>query len=58
VPWGPKIETGFKMQPQLFNLKEDPEEQKNLAEKFPEKAKELREKLINLKKMSLPISTN
>ncbi|GGW51086.1 sulfatase family protein [Arenibacter certesii] len=50
VPWGPIIETGFQKQPQLYNLKEDPEEQKNLAEQFPEKVKDLRGKLTNLKK--------
>jgi arylsulfatase A-like enzyme len=50
VPWGPIIETGFKLEPQLFNLKEDPEEQNNLAEDFPDKVKDFREKLVNLKK--------
>ena len=50
VPWGPIIETGFQTEPQLYDLKNDPEEQKNLAEKFPEKVKELRAQLTNLKK--------
>ncbi len=50
VPWGPKIETGFQTLPQLYNLEKDPEEQKNLAAEFPEKVREMREKLANLKK--------
>ncbi|MFB9058242.1 sulfatase-like hydrolase/transferase [Mariniflexile ostreae] len=50
VPWGPIIETGFQMEPQLYDLKNDPNEKNNLAEKFPEKVKDLREKLVNLKK--------
>ncbi len=45
VPWGPKIETGFKLEPQLFHLTEDPYEQHNLADEFPGKVAELREKM-------------
>ena len=50
VPWGPIIETGFQKEPQLYNLKNDPGEQHNLALKSPEKVKELQQKLTNLKK--------
>lgn len=50
VPWGPIIETGFQKTPQLYNLKSDPNEQDNLALKYPEKVKDLKEKLMNLKK--------
>ena len=50
VPWGPIIETGFQKKPQLYNIVNDPNEQENLALKYPEKVKDLREKLINLKK--------
>lgn len=50
VPWGPIIETGFQLKPQLYDLKNHPEEQKNLATNFPERVKEMREKLMNLKK--------
>lgn len=50
VPWGPKIDTGFRMHPQLYNLKNDPDEQENLAAKFPERIEELSEKLTTLKK--------
>jgi len=50
VPWGPKIDTGFRMHEQLYNLKNDAGELENLAEKHPEKVKELKEKLATLKK--------
>lgn len=50
VPWGPKIETGFQTMPQLFNLEDDPNEQQNLAEKFPDRTKAMSEKLAKLKK--------
>ncbi|ALJ06733.1 arylsulfatase [Pseudalgibacter alginicilyticus] len=50
VPWGPVIETGFQKTPQLYDLKNDPKEQTNLAENFPDKVKEFREKLMILKK--------
>lgn len=50
VPWGPIIETGFQLKPQLYDLKNDPEEQKNLAGNFPKKVKDMREKLMKLKK--------
>ena len=50
VPWGPIIETGFQLEPQLYHIKNDPNEQNNLAAKFPERVKDLKEKLTNLKK--------
>lgn len=50
VPWGPVIETGFQLKPQLYDLKNDPNEQKNLATEYPEKVKDFREKLMKLKK--------
>ncbi|HMR17508.1 MAG TPA: hypothetical protein PKD13_13620, partial [Mariniflexile sp.] len=50
VPWGPIIETGFQLKPQLYDLKNDPNEQKNLATEYPEKVKDFREKLMKLKK--------
>jgi arylsulfatase A-like enzyme len=50
VPWGPIIETGFQTEPQLYHLKNDPNEQRNLALKYPKKVKDLREKLLNIKK--------
>lgn len=40
VPWGPKIETGYSLQPQLYRMKEK-SESKNYAEKEKEKVAEL-----------------
>lgn len=40
IPWGPKIETGYLNVPQLYDM-DKVTEQKNLAEKNPEKVKEL-----------------
>jgi arylsulfatase A len=39
------IETGLQSSPQLYNLKEDPKEMNNLAEKFPQKVKLLARQL-------------
>ena len=50
MPWGPVIETGFQKTQQLYHLKNDPNEQDNLASKHPEIVKDLKEKLSNLKK--------
>ena len=50
VPWGPIIETGFQTIPQLYHLINDPNEQNNLASRYPERVKKLKEKLTNLKK--------
>lgn len=50
VPWGPKIDTGFRTYPQLYNVANDPGEQENLADKFPERVEDLSGKLAVLKK--------
>ena len=50
VPWGPKIDTGFRIDPQLYNLKDDPNEQNNLATKNPEITEEMGKKLTALLK--------
>lgn len=50
VPWGPIIETGFQLEPQWYNLKEDPHETENLTVKFLEKVSDLSVKLTELKK--------
>ncbi|HEA23122.1 MAG TPA: arylsulfatase [Pricia antarctica] len=50
VPWGPKIDTGFRTGPQLYNLEDDPGEQNNLADKNSERAEEMGEKLAVLLK--------
>lgn len=52
---GPKInkntntELGNSLEPQLYNLQDDPGETTNLASKYPEKVKELQEKLQQIK---------
>ena len=35
ITWGPKIETGYLPTPQLYDLKHDPEERHNVADKHP-----------------------
>lgn len=57
VPWGVDIETGFNKEPQLYNLKQDPGEIKNLAAEMPEKTEEMKQ---NLKKIrgSKELSSN
>ncbi len=50
VPWGPIIETGFQKEPQLYHLKKDQNEQENLASKYPEMLRDLRRKLMDIKK--------
>ncbi|WP_134091291.1 sulfatase-like hydrolase/transferase [Olivibacter sp. XZL3] len=42
-------ETGLQQEPQLYNLKEDPKEQHNVATQYPEKTKELGEKLEEIR---------
>lgn len=49
VPWGVKNETGFNKKVQLYDVVNDPGQTTNLAEKFPEKVKELTEKYEKLK---------
>ena len=48
VPWGPKIETGYSTEPQLFKLSGKGENQ-NVVNKYPEKALELQTKLHQVK---------
>ncbi|GAA3557259.1 arylsulfatase [Snuella lapsa] len=50
VPWGPIIETGFEVVPQLYNLKADPREQNNVAKDYPEKVETLRTALMEARK--------
>ncbi|MBR8535638.1 arylsulfatase [Carboxylicivirga sediminis] len=41
ISWGVDMETGFSMQPQLYNLKDDPSQQNDLAEEYPEKVDQM-----------------
>lgn len=43
VSWGPKIETGYLMSPQLYDMKADPLETENVAADYPEVVDSLRE---------------
>lgn len=43
------IETGLSNMPQLYNLKEDPEEMNDLSARYPEKVKELAKELNRIK---------
>ena len=49
VPWGVNIETGFKEEPQLYNIKEDPGETKNLAFEMPEKMVKMKQELNRIR---------
>ena len=49
VPWGVDIETGFKEEPQLYNIKEDPGETKNLAFEMPEKMVKMKQELNRIR---------
>lgn len=45
VPWGPIIETGFSTEDQLYDVKVDPEEKKNVAAAQPEILKAMKASL-------------
>lgn len=45
VGWGPKIETGFSSEPQLYDMKKSVEEQENVAKKYPKVLRRLQQKL-------------
>ena len=49
ITWGPKIETGNSKDPQLYDLVADKNEQNNLAEKYPDKVKELQALLADVR---------
>ena len=45
IPWGPKIETGYRPYPQLFSRSADPGETTNLAPDYPEITEHFRQLL-------------
>lgn len=51
VPWGPKIETGYLNEPQLYNIKTDSAERFNVAAQHPDTVARLKN-LLNLIKVS------
>jgi arylsulfatase A-like enzyme len=48
--WAKDIELGNSPRPQLYHLKEDPGETKNLAEQYPEKVEQMHARLQEIKK--------
>lgn len=50
VGWGPNIETGYSVFPQLYNLSEDPGERNNLANEYPEIVNEMKSRLEQVKR--------
>lgn len=50
VGWGPKVETGFSLTPQLYHLKRCAKEQENVAEKYPKVVRRLQKKLDEVTK--------
>lgn len=49
ISWGVDMETGFSDKPQLYNIKEDREQKKDLAEEMPEKVSSMMEAFIKLR---------
>ncbi len=52
IPWGVQIETGFSEKGQLYNVKDDKQQQHNLIDKYPQKAIEMNNKLQEIKSIS------
>lgn len=49
VSWGPKIETGYAMEPQLYDLEADKGESKNLAKEHPETTVQMQQLLQQIR---------
>ncbi len=49
IPWGPKIETGYSPEAQLYNLIDDPGERHNVASRYPEQVDYLRTLLARVR---------
>ncbi|WP_439184269.1 sulfatase family protein [Carboxylicivirga taeanensis] len=41
ISWGVDMETGFSLEPQLYNIEEDPAQQNNLAEENPKRVEQM-----------------
>lgn len=52
VSWGPKIETGYLMAPQLYNMSSDELETVNVADQYPDKVKRFADILIEERQKS------
>ncbi|ADV42076.1 MAG: arylsulfatase [Bacteroides helcogenes] len=55
IQWGPKIETGYRPEPQLFDMKQGLEEE-NVAAKYPEKTFELQQILRKVRNKSITLT--
>lgn len=51
VPWGPDIETGFSPEEQLYNLKTDPAETKNIATEQPDILEEMKQEFDRIRNL-------
>ena len=49
IPWGPKVETGYRPEPQLFRMKHDAGEQTDLAKRHPRRTHRLMQLLESIK---------
>ncbi len=49
IQWGPKIETGYRPEPQLFRMKHDADEQTDLADRYPRRTRRLMQLLDSIK---------
>ena len=49
VPWGPKIETGYLSEPQLYDMETDEEERLNVAKEHPDITEQFRQLLDKLR---------
>ena len=49
IPWGPKVETGYRPEPQLFRMKHDADEQTDLAKCHPRRTHRLMQLLESIK---------
>ncbi|MCU4154665.1 arylsulfatase [Carboxylicivirga sp. A043] len=49
ISWGVDIETGFSSEPQLYNVKEDPGQQNDLAAEMPEKVQQMQKEFNAIK---------
>ena len=52
IPWGANVETGNHPTPQLYNLTNDPTEQNNIANQYPEKVIEFQKLLTDIRNQS------
>ncbi len=52
ISWGVDMETGFSLKPQLYNVKDDPSQQNDLADEYPEKVEQMMKSFLAIKSKS------